>query len=115
MPKCKIEYETCLNKTLQLLKIKDAFDEKTADFSAMSVDALQQNRRLYVTEVVHKTFIETSEEGTEAAAATGICVKMFKCKLPIRPTPIRFTVDHPFVFMILYKSQTLFMGKVNSL
>ena len=33
----------------------------------------------------------------------------------ITSQPFRFTVDHPFVFMILYKSQTLFMGKVNSL
>ena len=47
---------------------KEAFDKKNADFSTMSVDALQPNFRLYVPKVVPKT--KTSEEGpTEADAA----------------------------------------------
>ena len=112
MPKFKIEYEASLNEKLRLLDIKDAFDEENADFSAMSKDALKyDDARLHVSEVVHKAFIETSEEGTEAAAATGIA-----WKLPRKAAPksIDFTVDHPFVFMILCKDQTLFMGKVTS-
>ena len=111
LPKFKIEYEASLNEKLRLLEIKDAFDEKNADFSAVSKDALRPDSRLYVSEVVHKAFIETSEEGTEAAAATGIA-----WKLPRKAAPksIDFTVDHPFVFMILCKDQTLFMGKVTS-
>ena len=109
MPKFKIEYEANLNETLRSLEIKHAFDEGNADFSAMSM----QSKGLYVSEVVHKTFVSTSEEGTEAAAATGIeCEKL--CG-EIFPEPIQFTVDHPFLFMILYKNQTLFMGKVTSL
>ena len=113
MPKFKIEYEANLNKTLRSLGIKDAFDKENAGFSAMSENALQQGRRLHVSEVVHKAFVETREEGTEAAAATG--VRMRKKRLVIRPEPINFTVDHPFLFMILYYNQTLFMGKVTSL
>ena len=79
----------------------------------MSEDALLKERRLHIDEVVHKAFVETNEEGTEAAATTGI-KKRKLCKKIFR-NPIYFTVDHPFLFMILYKSQTLFMGKVTSL
>ena len=109
MPKFRIEYEAILNKTLRSLEIKDAFDRENADFSAMSL----QSKGLYVDEVVHKAFVETSEEGTEAAAATGI--RTCKYSFSFDPKPLRFTVDHPFVFMILHKDQTLFMGKVTSL
>ena len=115
IPKFKMDYETSLKETLQLLRINDAFDEGSSDFSAMAVDALQPNRRLHVSEVAHKAFIETSEEGTEAAAATGMCLATFASRGRQTPQPIYFIVDHPFVFMILHKSQTLFMGKVNSL
>ena len=109
MPKFKIEYEASLNKSLQSLGIKDAFDEENADFSAMFL----QSSGLYVTEVVHKAFIETNEEGTEAAAATRVRMGCFSSGFLSRP--IYFTVDHPFLFMIMYKSKTLFMGKVSSL
>ena len=103
-----------MTETLRSLGIEDAFDEKNADFSAMSEDALQKDRRLHVDEVVHKAFIETSEEGTEAAAATGLKMCVYECAR-IYPDRIFFTVDHPFLFMILYKSQTLFLGKITSL
>ena len=106
LPKFKLEFDANLNKTLQSLGIKDAFDD--ADFSAMSI----QSNGLHVSEVVHKAFVETSEEGTEAAAATGIRMCL---NSSLQPVPFYFIVDHPFVFMIIYKNQTLFMGKVTSL
>ena len=91
MPKFKIEYEANLNETLCSLEIKDAFDEENENFSAMSM----QYKGLYVSEVVYKAFVETSEEETKAAAATGI--KMVrKCLTPV-PRPLHFTVDHPLV------------------
>ena len=114
MPKFKIEYSTKLNNVLKMIGIRDAFNKENADFSAMSVDALQSNGRLFVSEVVHKAFIETGDEGTEAAAENGITMS-YKC-LKSRPEePYPFIVEHPFVFMIQHKSQTLFIGKVNSL
>ena len=77
----------------------------------MFKDALQQNCRLYVSEVAYKSFVETSEEGTEAATVGEI----FESCCFSYSESIRFTVYHPFVFMYLYKNQTLFMGKVTSL
>ena len=109
IPKFKIEYEANLNDTLRSLGIKDAFDEGNADFSAMSM----QSKGLHVSEVVHKAFVATNEDGTEAAAATGI--QCTNCCLRVFPKPIQITVDHPFLFMILYKNQNLFMGKITSL
>jgi serpin B len=52
-----------------------------------------------------------NENGTEAAAATAI-IKPIPVMMP--PTPIAFTVDHPFIFMILEKhTETIvFMGKI---
>ena len=92
--------------------IKDTFDEENADFSAMSKDALQQDPRLYVSEVVHKASFERIE-GTDVFAAIKVPKKNSRART--EPDPIPFIVEHPFVFMILYKDQTLFMGKVTSL
>ena len=81
----------------------------------MSPDARKKDRNLYVDEVIHKAFIETSEEGTEAAAATvqtNRCVRICS-RRSLSPQPVHFTVNHPF--LILYKNLTLFMGKVTSL
>ena len=93
--------------------IKNAFDEESASFSGISSNALRHNRKLYVSEAVHKAFIETSEERTEAVAATAIrCVT--RCAR-VYPEAHPFIVEHPFVFIIKHKNQTLFIGKVNSL
>ena len=110
MPKFKIEYKASLNENLRLLGIEDAFDEENADFSAMSM----QSKELYVSEVVHKAFVETSEEGTEAAAATGIKINE-KCKKEtVQNSVPGLPVVYPFVYIVVYKNQTLFMGKVSS-
>ena len=93
---------------MRALVIENAFGEFTTDFKAIGVNKL--DRGLYVSEVVHKAFVETNKKGTEAAAATG--TRMLRTKS--KPASIDFTIDHPFVFAILYESQTLFMGNVTS-
>ena len=61
--------------------------------------------------VNHITFIGTTEVVIEAATGT-IAANQY---VIIYPKPVNFTVDHPFVFIILYKIQTLFMEKVKCL
>ena len=73
-----------------------------------------QSNGLYVSKSIHKAFIETSENITETAAAT-VSTMMYCCVFtPVNKT-LCFTVDHPFVYTILFKSQILFMGKVTLL
>ncbi|MDR2383250.1 MAG: serpin family protein [Prevotellaceae bacterium] len=69
----------------------------------------------YISEVIHKTFVEVNEEGTEAAAVTS--VGMFTSVNPDPSQPIDFIVNKPFVFVIRENSSgaILFMGKIGEI
>ena len=109
MPKFKLEYEKNLNDTLKALGMGIAFDPGRADFSRMApLENLGEN--LYIGEVLHKTFVEVNEEGTEAAAVTSVGVRATS----VPPPPIPFTADRPFFFAIRddQTETVLFMGVV---
>jgi serpin B len=99
-----------LNDALKKLGIKDAFDEKKANFDGIS-PSKDANKRLFITSVVHKAFVKVDEKGTEAAAATAV-VMASKGAMPMPAK--NFKVDHPFLFMIVDKKTglVLFMGRV---
>ena len=70
------------------------------------------DKNVYCSEVCHKGFIEVSEEGIAPATYKRIKYSMDSDdEAPIN----QFIVDHPFLFMIKHKNQTLLVGKVNSL
>ncbi|XP_058030539.1 leukocyte elastase inhibitor-like [Ahaetulla prasina] len=105
LPKFKLEEKYDLKPVLRSMGMTDAFDESKADFSGMST-----NNDLVISEVVHKSFIEINEEGTEAAAATAVITV-------IKSTMIaKFKVDHPFFFYIMKRSTNsiLFLGRFSS-
>jgi len=111
LPKFKTEVQFDLKSTLQALGVTDAFIPGTADFSGMD----GKPGRLSIGTAVHKAFIEVNEEGTEAAAATGIGMSITSVA-PARPKPVVFRADHPFVYIIRDKqtNSILFMGKVTN-
>uniref|UniRef100_A0A8C5YM81 Serpin B6 n=2 Tax=Marmota marmota marmota TaxID=9994 RepID=A0A8C5YM81_MARMA len=106
LPRFKLQENYDLEEVLRSLGMTDAFDEARADFSGMS-----SRKDLYLSKVVHKSFVEVNEEGTEAAAATA-AIMMMRC---IRFTA-RFCADHPFLFFIQHSRTRgiLFCGRVSS-
>lgn len=105
LPKFKLEKRFELNKELQDLGMIDAFEEGLADFSGMNPD-----RELYISKVIHQSFVEVNEEGTEAAAATAVIMN----GKSIEPEPYVFRADRPFIFLIrdLRSENILFMGRL---
>ncbi|XP_071469734.1 serpin B6-like [Marmota flaviventris] len=106
LPRFKLQENYDLEEVLRSLGMTDAFDEARADFSGMS-----SRKDLYLSKVVHKSFVEVNEEGTEAAAATA-AIMMMRC---MRFTA-RFCADHPFLFFIQHSRTRgiLFCGRVSS-
>ncbi len=106
-PRFKFTWGTFeLNQSLKALGMRTAFEPK-ADFSGMT-----GTKNLYIGKVLHKAFVEVNEEGTEAAAATG--VMMVKSAQPGSEKLYTFRADHPFIFFIRDKmtGSILFMGRV---
>jgi serine protease inhibitor len=90
-----------LSEQLKSLGMSSAFGD-SADFSGM--DGM---RDLYISDVVHKAYVEVDEHGTEAAAATS--VQMVASAI-VEP----FVVDHPFIFLIRDNASgaILFLGRI---
>ena len=110
LPRLALEYKHTLNEALQALGMSTAFDASQADFSAIQPDA-----DLYISRVLHKTFLEVNEEGSEAAAVTAVEVGVVSVGLD--PPPVLFHVDRPFLFAIREagSGSILFIGRVNRL
>ncbi|XP_068904923.1 uncharacterized protein [Tenebrio molitor] len=118
LPKFKIEETIDLEDALTKLGLGEIFDESKANFRGMI--QIGSNENLYVSKVIQKAFIEVNEEGAEAAASTGLHVRMTR-SLSI---PLEFYADHPFVHCLFLKNSKLtsnhkigdilFYGKVNS-
>ena len=100
MPKFEYVSEFNLKATLTDLGMPDAF-VGAADFSGMD-----GSRELFIGDVFHKAFVSVDENGTEAAAATGVTMP---CALA---TEVK--LDHPFIFLIrdIKTGTILFIGRV---
>jgi len=105
MPKFKFEYQTGLKDILQAMGMTDAFNE-AADFSKMTMI-----EALFIADVLHKAYVSVDEKGTEAAAATAV---MMAGSAPPKDEPIDFTIDRPFIFLIMdnVTDSILFIGRV---
>lgn len=92
--------------------IRDIFDSGKANLSGL----VESSEPISVTEVIHKAIIEVDEEGTEAAAATGI-VTANKSGTAFYPEPPKFDADHGFVYHVYDRNLkiAIFSGHVTRL
>jgi len=118
LPKFKLAERYSLIPTLDSMGVKNAFvdpikylnDPNRADFSGMD-----NARDLYIGLVIHQTFLDVDEKGTEAAAATVIRVGAGgAARGPSPPPPPIFRADHPFLFLIRDNTtgSILFLGQL---
>ena len=112
LPKFKFDSEYEMSSVLTGMGMKLAFDMNNADFSGMA--NLMPGKNLFIGGVFHKAWIDTNEEGTEAAAATGVAMMQTATAIE-EPEPKDFRADHPFLFVIQDNKtgQILFMGRVS--
>ena len=100
MPRFRLEYEMLLNDALKALGMEIAFIPYVANLEGIAP-------LLFIEKVIHKTFLEVNEEGTEAAAVTLVSP-------PPASSPAPFVVNRPFFFAIYdnWTDTILFMGIV---
>jgi serpin B len=105
LPKFKTEYKITLNEVLSAMGMEQSFGG-AADFSQL----FEENLDLFISKVLHQSFIEVDEEGTEAAAATVVQVELTS----IGGGKPKIIADHPFAYFIREKHSNtiLFAGKL---
>jgi len=105
LPRFRVEWGEELSAILYAMGMTDAFDPAAADFSGMD-----GTRNLSIGFVMHKAFVSVDEEGTEAAAATAVGMRLGGAPEP----PIELRFDRPFLFLIrdLPTGAVLFVGRV---
>ncbi|MBX3356619.1 MAG: hypothetical protein KF724_13055 [Phycisphaeraceae bacterium] len=119
IPKFELGFEIELSAQVKALGMRRAFTStehaEGAEFPGMtsSTDFLDQ---LYLSAVQHKAWVNVTEKGTEAAAATALMAapgsRMQRREMvPFTP---RFNADHPFVVLIrdTESGAILFLGRV---
>ncbi len=101
LPRFKFKYEKSLVEVFKTLGMEKAFEE------GGFLDLADQGAGLIISEIMHKTFIEVNEEGTEAAAVTEV-------EISDTGMPYGFFGTRPFVFVIRddRSGTVLFIGKV---
>ncbi|UUZ89761.1 serpin family protein [Paenibacillus sp. P25] len=105
-PKFKLSYSIKLNDALKALGMGPAFASE-ADFS----DMVAPPAKAQISEVLHKTFLEVNEKGTEAAAVTSVGQAG---SAPPKKEPFHMKADRPF-FLAIQDRKTgtvLFLGSI---
>ncbi|KAF0978184.1 hypothetical protein FDP41_002699 [Naegleria fowleri] len=112
IPKFKMDFSVMLSETLR----RPPFNMKKclapgAEFSEM----VHESSNLFISEVIHKAYIDVNEAGTEAAAATAVIMMDESDCADDEMERLTFVADRPFIYMLRHKSSgsILFIGKFN--
>jgi serpin B len=110
LPKFTFTLKYTLNENLKGMGMVSAFTPPEQP-SGANFSGINGKKDLFIQLVIHQAFIDVHEEGTEAAAATGVAMRI--TSLPPKRVPV-FYADHPFIFLIQEKEtgNILFMGRV---
>ena len=100
---------------MKAMGIKKAFDEEEADFSKIiTKENLNKlgKENIYVSDAIHKTYIDLNEKGTKAAAVTYFGIRATSGVESYETVEIKF--DRPFIYMIrdTETKEILFLGSV---
>ena len=111
IPRFKASSSLELSDALKAMGVTDAFDSTAADLRAMGG---APNDQLYVSAVLHKTYLELDENGTKAAAVTAVVTEAASAE---PPEVHRVVLDRPFVYMIVdtHANLPLFLGTVTQM
>lgn len=111
IPEFTSEYEVTMNEVLMEMGIEDAFDSGKADFTGITTQT-----ELFISKVLHKTYIEVDREGTKAAAATAVLVDGAMAAEPEPVECYEVFCDRPFAYAIVdvETMNPIFVGTVNS-
>lgn len=101
LPKFETEFDTELSGSLTAMGMTDAFDPDAADFSGIGTST---NGDIFISRVLHKTFISVGEQGTKAGAATVVEAVAGAALIQNYKT---VTLDRPFVYMIVDRETNL--------
>ncbi len=110
LPRFHANFRASLEEPFAKLGMHRAFDVQTADFSGMTGEP-QSQVPLAVGRIEHRAVIDVTEQGTEAAAATGVVI----APTAMKPQPSKtFRVDRPFLFAIVddETAAILFEGRI---
>ncbi|ADU28805.1 serpin family protein [Evansella cellulosilytica] len=109
MPKFTLEYENEMSNYLKNLGIEKAFNKAQSDFSRITDDP-----RFVISRVLHNTFVEVDEKGSEAAAVTAIeavAESSIVTKIP------EMVINRPF-YIFIHDEEfdvILFAGRINTI
>ena len=116
LPRFKITWGTVdIKEQLIALGMPLAFNPFEANFSGIAEREPPHEESLFISNVFHKAFVETNEEGTEAAASTAVSTKLLGSLPFLEPPPVPiFRADHPFLFVIRDRKSgaILFLGRI---
>jgi len=115
LPKFRREGQTfSVKEALQAMGMKEAFDVEKANLKGMAEVA---RKNLFIDNVLHQAFVDVSEKGTEAAAATAVIVGAETMSVRPPTTIIPFIVDRPFLFGIRDRATgaLIFLGRITEL
>ena len=96
IPKFETEYDVKMSAVLSGMGMPDAFSGSTADFSKLGHST---EGNIFISRVLHKTFISVDERGTKAGAATVVEMND-ECAMLVED-PKQVYLDRPFVYMLI--------------